>query len=125
MQLSSFYKGKFDLGLAAMEVNKEMIKFVLDKVNKIANSKKKTIGVLGVAFKAETDDIRDSLSIELVQKLKEKKFKVIYSDVYYKDERSLDTKYLIKKSNIIIIGAPHKQYKKIIFPKNKYLINIW
>jgi UDP-N-acetyl-D-mannosaminuronic acid dehydrogenase len=125
MQLSSFYKGKFDLGLAAMEVNKEMIKFVLDKVNKIANSKKKTIGVLGVAFKAETDDIRDSLSIELVQKLKEKKFKVIYSDVYYKDERSVNTKYLMKKSDIIIIGAPHKQYKKIIFPKNKYLINIW
>jgi UDP-N-acetyl-D-mannosaminuronic acid dehydrogenase len=125
MQLSSFYKGKFDLGLAAMKINKGMIEFVLNKINKITNSKKKTIGVLGVTFKAETDDIRDSLSIELVKKLKKRNFKVIYSDVYYKDEKSLNTQHLIKKSDIIIIGAPHKQYKKIRFPKKKIIINIW
>ena len=87
--------------------------------------KKKIIGVLGVTFKAETDDIRDSLSIELIQNLKRKKFKVIYSDIYYKDENTIATKDLIKKSDIIIIGAPHKKYKKIIFPRSKYIINIW
>ena len=34
-------------------------------------------------------------------------------------------KYLIKKSDIIIIAAPHKNYKKIKFPKNKIVIDIW
>lgn len=125
MQLSAFYRGKFDLGFAAMSINKGMIKLVEDKIKKIANSKKKIIGVLGVTFKAETDDIRDSLSIELIRNLKRKKFKVIYGDIYYKDENTIATKDLIKKSDIIIIGAPHKKYKKIIFPRSKYIINIW
>ena len=37
----------------------------------------------------------------------------------------LKKKNLIKKSDIIIIGVPHKQYIKIKFPKNKKIIDIW
>ena len=32
---------------------------------------------------------------------------------------------LIKKSDIIILGAPHSAYKKLKIPKNKYLIDTW
>ena len=37
----------------------------------------------------------------------------------------IDKKKLIKKSEILIIGAPHKSYKDIYIPKNKYLIDTW
>ena len=35
-----------------------------------------------------------------------------------------NTEYL-KNSDIIIIAAPHEKYKKIKFPKNKIIIDIW
>lgn len=126
MQLSSFFKGNFGLGLAAMQVNqKSMIDLVINRLKKIKNYKKATIGILGITFKAETDDIRDSLSVVLMDKLKKLKIKYIYSDVYYKYKKCYDEKILIKKSDIIIIGAPHKKYEKINFPKNKKIIDVW
>ena len=39
----------------------------------IDNLKKKIVGILGLSFKAENDDIRDSLSIKLLKYLKSKK----------------------------------------------------
>lgn len=126
MQLTAFFKGNFGLGLAAMHVNqKSMVDFIINRLKMIKNFKIKTIGILGVAFKAETDDIRDSLSVVLMKKLDRLYLKYIYSDVYYHDKKCLDTKALINKSDIIIIGAPHKIYKKINFPKNKILIDVW
>lgn len=126
MQLSSFYKGDFELGLSAMKINQiGMINLIISKIKKIKNYKTKTIGVMGVAFKAETDDIRDSLSIELINKLKKLNLNIIYTDVYYKDKLTLNTASFIKKSNIIILGAPHNKYKKIKIPKEKVLIDIW
>ena len=127
MQLSSFYKGNFGLGQSSMKINQlGMINLVVDKIKKIKNYKHKTIGILGVAFKAETDDIRDSLSIELINKLKKNKLKVMYTDTYYKeDKKSLRTLELIKKSEIVILGAPHKEYKKLKIPKTKKIIDVW
>ena len=73
MQLSSFYNHKFFLGHSAMKINEGIPKFIIDKLEKKYNLKKKTVGVLGLAFKSETDDIRDSLSIKLLKYLKSKK----------------------------------------------------
>ena len=53
------------------------------------------------------------------------KLKVIYTDVYYKDKYLHDFKSLMRKSDIIILGAPHSRYKTIKVPKNKNLIDIW
>ena len=87
--------------------------------------KNKKIGLLGLAFKAETDDIRDSLSIKLLKKLKNKKYKVFQSDEYYKDSKNINAKLLIKKSDVIILGAPHKRYKKLKISNKKKLIDVW
>lgn len=125
MQLSSFYKKKFNIGHEAMKINEGIPNFIIDQLKKIENIKKKTIGILGLTFKAETDDIRDSLSIKLKNKLKKLKYKILVSDEYYKDKENKDKNLLIKKSNIIIIGAPHAKYKTLKFPKNKKIIDIW
>jgi len=125
MQLSSFYKNKFSLGHTAMQINENIPKFLITNLEKKYNLKNKIFGILGLAFKAETDDIRDSLSIKLVSYLKRKNFKVLQSDEYYQNKINIKKEYLIKKSDVIIIAAPHNAYKKIKFPKNKIVVDIW
>jgi len=125
MQLSSFFKKRFNLGHAAMHVNESMPYYILNELKKISNIKKKTIGILGLSFKADNDDIRDSLAIKLLNILNRNKFKVIQSDENYNNKKNVNRNELIKKSSVIIIGAPHKQYKNLRFPKNKKIIDVW
>ena len=75
MQLSSFYDHKFSLGHTAMSINEGLPNFLIKQLEKKYNLRKKVIGVLGLTFKGETDDIRDSLAIKLLNKLKLKKVK--------------------------------------------------
>ena len=113
MQLSSFYKNKFSLGHTAMKINENIPKFLVSDLQKKYNLKSKVIGILGLAFKAETDDTRDSLSLKLVKYLKKKKLKVLQSDEYFRSANGITKENLIKKSDTIIIAAPHEKYKKI------------
>ena len=125
MQLSSFYNKKFSLGHSAMEVNEGMPKFIYNDLKKDLNLKNKKIGLLGLAFKADCDDVRDSLAVKLLKFLQRKKIKTFYTDEFYKLKGSIPKAELVKKSDIIIISCPHTAYKKIKFPKNKTLIDIW
>ena len=125
MQLSSFYNHKFSLGLTAMSVNEGLPKFLIKELNKKYNLKKKTVGVLGLTFKSETDDIRDSLAIKLLKLLKSRKIKTLQSDEFYKNKDNIDKRDLIKKSDIIILSTPHQAYKKLKIGKNKILIDVW
>ena len=125
MQLASFTKTKFDLGYAAMDVNQKLPIFLIKDLEKKTNLKKETIGVLGLSFKADIDDVRDSLSIELINYLKKKKFRFMYNDPYYNGKNNSNLKELIKKSSIIIVATPHKIFKKIKIPKKKKVIDIW
>ena len=125
MQLSSFYQQRFSLGHAAMNVNENIPNFILKKIKKIKNIKRKKIGVLGITFKAETDDTRDSLAIKLIKLLKKSGMSVLQSDEYCFEKNNIKKHELLRRSDIIIIAAPHKAYKKIKFPKNKILIDIW
>ena len=86
---------------------------------------KKTIGILGLSFKAENDDIRDSLSIKLLKHLKSRKIKTLQSDECFKTKDNINKKDLVKKSDIIIVSTPHKAYKKLKINKKKILVDIW
>ena len=127
-QLTFFLKKKFSLGKVSTEINEKLPYFLykqlLDKYqNKL---KKKTIGILGITFKADIDDTRDSLALKLFNLLKNKKLKVIFSDPYAQSlKNNLKVKEFLSRSDIIIIGAPHKLYKKIEIPRKKNLIDIW
>ena len=125
MQLSQFYKHKFPLGHKAMSINEGLPKFIIKKLNKEHNLRKKTVGILGLSFKAENDDIRDSLSIKLLKNLKSNKIKTLQSDEYYKNKDNIDKNILINKSDIIIVATPHKAYKNLKIKKSKVLVDIW
>ena len=126
-QLNAFLKGSFTLGKTATKINKGFQYFIYLKMRKKFKNKlfSKKIGILGVAFKSDIDDTRDSLSIELYNFLKKKGLKVNISDEFVKMEQLVNKRDLIKKSDIIILGVPHSSYKKIKIPKSKYLIDSW
>ena len=108
-----------------MKINEGIPKFIIDKLKEKYNLKKKTVGILGLSFKSETDDIRDSLAIKLLNILKSMKIKTLQSDEYYKNKLNINKKELIKKSDIIIIASPHKTYKKLKINKKKVLVDVW
>ena len=125
MQLSSFYNHRFKFGHAAMSVNEGIPIFIIKELQKKFDLRKKTVGVLGLTFKAETDDIRDSLSIKLVKLLELKKIKTLQSDEFYKNKKNISKNDLVKKSDIIILATPHKAYKRLKIKKNKTVVDIW
>ena len=126
-QLNAFLQNSFTLGIAATKINQGFPKFIYTKMKKKFKKKlkNKRIGILGVAFKPNIDDVRDSLSIDLYKFLIKKGLKTYISDEYVKMNEIIDRNKLIKKSDIIILGVPHSFYKKIKIPKNKYLIDTW
>ena len=125
MQLSSFFKHKFLLGNSAMLVNENLPIYIVKKLSEKVKLRNKIVGILGMSFKAENDDIRDSLSIKLLKYLKSKKIKTLQSDEHYKNEKNVDKKFLINKSDIIIVATPHKAYRNLRVKKSKILIDIW
>ena len=78
-----------------------------------------------MAFKADIDDIRDSLSYKLGKILRFHGAKVFYSDEFAIDSTFIKKEKLIKECDIIIIGVPHSTYKKLHFPKKTVMIDLW
>lgn len=125
MQLMATNQNNFSLGINAMLVNEGLVLYIIKQLSLKYNLKKKKVGILGMSFKADCDDIRSSLSYKLKKNLETLCQEVICSDPYVKEDKSLKKlNYTIKNSNIIIIAAPHKIYKKINFKKKK-VFDIW
>ncbi|GAG47132.1 unnamed protein product, partial [marine sediment metagenome] len=80
MQLVAFYGPNFFLGHAAMMVNERLPGFIVEDLKKRYDLSKTAVGILGMAFKADIDDIRDSLSYKLGKILRFNGANVLYSD---------------------------------------------
>tara|TARA_B100001250_G_scaffold219317_1_gene188185 strand:- start:5130 stop:6308 length:1179 start_codon:yes stop_codon:yes gene_type:complete len=125
MQLSSFDNNKFFLGHSAMLINEGMPAFIVEELRKNVDLKNKKVGILGMAFKAESDDKRSSLSYKLKNMLDMNAKKLFCSDEYIDDSNFLSKEELIKQSDIIIIGVPHKNYSNLKIPKDKFVYDMW
>jgi UDP-N-acetyl-D-mannosaminuronic acid dehydrogenase len=125
MQLSHFVNKKFPLGIESLNINEGLPRFIVNNMKKKYKLKNKKIGILGLAFKSNVDDVRDSLSIKLLKILKKISYKVFVSDEFYDHPEGISKENLIKKSDIVIVAVPHTNYKKIKIPKNKVIIDTW
>ena len=125
MQLAAFNKNNFPLGQSAMILNEGLPNFIIDELSKKIDLSKKKVGILGMTFKANIDDTRDSLSFKLAKILSFKGAKVLCSDEFAKNKEFISKEEILKQSDIIIIGTPHKAYSKLKIPKKIKVINIW
>ena len=87
--------------------------------------KNRKVGILGMAFKANVDDTRDSLSFRLSKILKFSGAIVACSDEFASNSDFVTKEDIISESETVIICAPHSVYRDIIFPKNIDVIDIW
>lgn len=125
MQLVSFYGNNFHLGNAAMAVNEGLPGFIVEDLRKKYDLSKKSVGILGMTFKADIDDTRDSLSYKLGKILRFYGANVYYSDEYVKDPTFISKDRLVKLCDIVVIGAPHSSYRKLTIPRNKEVVDLW
>ena len=84
----------------------------------------KTVGILGMAFKAESDDPRASLSYKLRKLLSWAGARVLATDPYVVDERLVTLDCVLKESDILILGAPHKAYRSLDVG-GKDVVDVW
>ena len=126
MQLAAFANNSFFLGHAAMLINEGLPNFIVQKLKEKNDLKTKIVGILGMAFKGDSDDGRESLSYKLKKVLVIEAGQVLCSDPLVKDDRLVPADMLIEKSDIIILGAPHTEYKKLKFDfASKTIVDIW
>jgi len=122
-QLNYYYKNNFELGKSALEVNENLPDFLVSQLKIEYDLKNLTIGILGMTFKGNVDDFRDSLSFKLLEILRKVAKNVICSDALMQKEYFVSENEILEGSDVIIIATPHDQYRKII--TNKPIIDIW
>ena len=124
MQLASFSGNNFPLGNAAMLINEGQPNYIVEKLRSKYNLEKMKVGILGMAFKAESDDSRSSLAYKLKNILNFYCLEVLTSDPYVKGDSSLVSEdQLLESADLIILAAPHKRYREIV--SEKPIVDIW
>lgn len=125
MQLSAFNTNNFLLGHAAMMINEGLPNFIVEDLGRRYDLSKTSVGILGMAYKNDIDDIRDSLSYKLGKILRFYGARVYYSDEYAKDPTFVSKEELIESSDVVIVGVPHSAYKGLVIPEETEVIDLW
>ena len=114
MQLAAFNNNAFFLGHAAMMVNEGLPMYLVERMDDLYGLRDKTVGILGMAFKGESDDTRSSLSYKLKRILRFRAKTVLCTDPYVTSDDSLSSlDEVLNQSDVLVIGAPHKIYSEI------------
>jgi UDP-N-acetyl-D-mannosaminuronic acid dehydrogenase len=125
MQLAAFTSDHFPMGQSAMQVNEGLPAYVVRALERGHGSLRgRTIGILGMAFKAESDDPRASLSYKLRKLLAWAGARVICTDPYVLDDRLVSLDTALRESDIIVLGVPHKAYQGVEIG-GKDVVDIW
>ena len=97
-------------------LNDSMPEYVYNKIDKILQKdKSKKITILGITYKANTDDMRESPIIKLIDKLLKNNYNVKVFDPYIKDFQINCQSILeaCKDSDLLILGVNHDYFKNL------------
>jgi UDP-N-acetyl-D-mannosaminuronic acid dehydrogenase len=125
LQLAAGSNYAFGLGYGAIHVNEGLPAFVVDDIQRRFPLNEMTVGILGMAFKAGSDDTRSSLSYKLKKLLKLHARQVLTTDAFVTtDPELLTLDEVVAKSDLLVIGTPHSAYVGIEVT-GKPVINVW
>jgi UDP-N-acetyl-D-mannosaminuronic acid dehydrogenase len=124
LQLAAFSGNNFFLGHAAMLVNEGLPNFIVNQLRS-HDLPNKTVAILGMAFKAESDDERESLSYKLKKLLQLEAREVLCTDPYVRDQSLVALEQALAAADIIILGAPHRAYSDLEIPAGKHVVDVW
>jgi UDP-N-acetyl-D-mannosaminuronic acid dehydrogenase len=124
LQLSTFFGNNFFMGHAAMLVNEGLPNFVVAQLRK-DGLRDKTVAILGMSFKGDSDDKRESLSYKLRKLLLLEAKEVLCSDPYVSDPDFVPLEEAVRRADIVILGAPHSVYKSLEIPSGRRIVDVW
>ena len=118
----------------AQEINNSMPNYVISRISELMNKKEillknSKILLLGVAYKKDIGDTRESPAIDIIESLLEKSAEVSFYDPYV-DELIVNKESILKEQDLesisnydmVIIHTPHTSFSKIDFENIKSLI---
>jgi UDP-N-acetyl-D-mannosaminuronic acid dehydrogenase len=125
MQLAAFTADHFALGQAAMQANEGLPAYMVGAIEqKYGSLVGKTIGILGMAFKPESDDVRSALSYKLRKLLKWSGARVLCTDPFVADPRLVPLAEVLAGADILVVGVPHKAYLDLDL-KDRIVVDVW
>jgi UDP-N-acetyl-D-mannosaminuronic acid dehydrogenase len=124
MQLAAFNNHNFVLGHAAMMVNEGLPHYIVSRLERQYDLSEMVVGILGMAFKAESDDTRSSLSYKLKRILRFKSQGVLCTDPYVRNDLDLvDLDEVLRRADLLVIGTPHGLYATL--ETDTPVVDIW
>ncbi|HET9388212.1 MAG TPA: nucleotide sugar dehydrogenase [Steroidobacteraceae bacterium] len=112
MQLAAYYQNNFSLGQAAMLVNEGLPRLLVAQMRRLGLATK-TVGILGMAFKGDNDDTRESLAFKLKKLLELECRRVLCTDPLVKGDWLLPLEQVLDEADALIVGAPHSRYRDL------------
>ncbi len=114
MQLAAFNNNNFHLGQASVSINEGLPLYVVDRMEQRYDLAEMTVGILGMSFKAESDDIRSSLSYKLKRILGFKAGAVVTHDPFVTTDPDLvPLEQVLAAADLLVIGTPHALYRDL------------
>ncbi len=125
VQLAAFAQNQFSLGQAAMLVNEGLPIYLVGHMAEKWDLHELTVGLLGMAFKADVDDIRSSLSYKLKKLLVMRAKEVLTTDPLVTEDPSLlPLEQVVDRSDVLVLCTPHACYRDLNL-KGKPLVDVW
>lgn len=128
MQLAAYARRGFELGQAAMFINEGLAAFAVDQLEASlwGSLVGRRIGILGMAFKAGSDDIRDSLSYKIRKLLRSRGAEVACVDEHVSSDPELrPLADVLGWAEGLVVGTPHAAYRGIETPKGVPVVDVW
>jgi UDP-N-acetyl-D-mannosaminuronic acid dehydrogenase len=110
-QLAAFNNNNFHLGQASMMINEGLPLYLVSRMERRYELSGMTVGILGMAYKGESDDTRSSLSYKLKRILRFKAKAVLCTDPHVRTDPDLvPLERVLEEADLLVVGAPHRAY---------------
>ena len=124
MQLAAFAPDHFPMGHSAMLINEGLPGYIVDHLDAVHPLAGRTIGILGMAFKGDSDDPRTSLSYKLRKLALFRGARVLCTDPYVPDSKLVPLEQVLAEADTLILAAPHRAYSGLS-TNGHTVVDIW